>query len=148
MSEFVVRGHWSLLGMKPGKVSLVMGACTSPSMVSSEGPAEKGCRSDAWRCPGLCLVFYPPVHVKRKGLTTNVCVLVIQLRLALSVPWTVAHQTPWSRGSSRQEHWSGLLFSSPGDLPNPGIERRSPALQVNSLPCEPPGKSDNYGVYL
>ena len=85
---------------------------------------------------------------KRKGLTTNVCVLVIQLPLALSIPGTVACQTPLSMGSSRQEHWSGLLFSSPGDLPNPGIEPRSLALQVNSLPYEPLGKSDNYSVYL
>ena len=41
---------------------------------------------------------------------------------------------------SRQEYWSGLPFSSPGDLPNPGIEPGSPALQVDSLPSEPPGK--------
>ena len=40
---------------------------------------------------------------------------------------------------SRPEYWSGLTFSSPGDLPNPGIEPRSPALQVDSLPAEPPG---------
>ena len=41
---------------------------------------------------------------------------------------------------SRQEYWSGLPFPSPGDLPNPGIEPRSPALQANSLPSEPLGK--------
>ena len=41
----------------------------------------------------------------------------------------------------RQENWSGLPFPSPGDLPNPGIEPRSPALQADSLPSEPPGKS-------
>ena len=55
-------------------------------------------------------------------------------------PWTVAHQTPLSIGFSRQEHWSGLPFLSPGDLPNPGIEAGSPALQADSLPSEPPGK--------
>ena len=53
---------------------------------------------------------------------------------------TVASQAPLSMESSRQEHWSGLPFPSPGDLPNPGIEPRSPALQANSLPTEPPGK--------
>ena len=37
-------------------------------------------------------------------------------------PWTIAHQAPRSMGFSRQEYWSGLLFPSPGDLPNPGIE--------------------------
>ena len=43
-------------------------------------------------------------------------------------------------GFSRQEHWSGLPFPSPGDLPHPGIEPGSPALQADSLPSEPPGK--------
>ena len=41
---------------------------------------------------------------------------------------------------SRPEHWSGLPFPSPGDLPNPGIEPRSPALQADTLPVEPQGK--------
>ena len=43
-------------------------------------------------------------------------------------PWTVAHQAPLSMGFSRQEYWSGLPFPSPRDLPDPGIEPRSPAL--------------------
>ena len=55
-------------------------------------------------------------------------------------PWTVAHQAPQSMGFSRQEYWSELSFSSPGDLPDPGLEPRSPALQADSLPSEPPGK--------
>ena len=50
--------------------------------------------------------------------------------------WTVAHQAPLSMGFSRQEHWSGLPFPSPGDLPNPGIEPRYPALQAGSFPSE------------
>ena len=41
---------------------------------------------------------------------------------------------------SRQESWSGLAFPFPGDLPNPGTEPRSPLLQPDSLPSEPPGK--------
>ena len=48
--------------------------------------------------------------------------------------------------SSRPEYWSGELFPSPGDLPNPGIEPRSPALQADSLPAEPQGKPKNPGV--
>ena len=40
---------------------------------------------------------------------------------------------------SRQEHWGGLPFLSPGDLPDPRIEPLSPALQADSLPTEPPG---------
>ena len=54
--------------------------------------------------------------------------------------WTVAHQAPPSMGFSRQEYWSGLPFPSPGDLPGPGIKPRSPALQVDTLTSEPPGK--------
>ena len=53
--------------------------------------------------------------------------------------WTVAHQAPLSMEFSRQEYWSGLPFPSPGDLPNPGIEPMSPALQVDSLLSEPLG---------
>ena len=55
-------------------------------------------------------------------------------------PWDVAHQAPLSVGFPQQEYWSGLPFPSPGDLPDPGIEPRSPALQADSLPSEPPGK--------
>ena len=44
------------------------------------------------------------------------------------VPWTVARQTPWSMGFSRQEHWSGFPFTSPGNLPKSGIEVMPPAL--------------------
>ena len=54
-----------------------------------------------------------------------------------ATPWTIAHQAPLSMGLSRQEYWSGLPFPSPGDLSNPGIKTRSPALQANSLPSEP-----------
>ena len=55
-------------------------------------------------------------------------------------PWTLASQAPLSVGFSRQEYWSGLPFLSPGDLPDPGIEPRSPALQEDSLLSEPSGK--------
>ena len=43
-------------------------------------------------------------------------------------------------GFSRQEYWSGVPLPSPGDLPDPGIEPRSPALRIDALPSEPPGK--------
>ena len=55
-------------------------------------------------------------------------------------PWTVARQPPLSMGYFRQEYWNGLPFPSPRDLPNPGIEPRSPALQEDSLLSEPTGK--------
>ena len=60
-----------------------------------------------------------------------------------AIPWTVAHQAPLSMGFSRQEHWSGLSFPSPEDLPDPWIKPTSPvspALQADSLPAEPLGK--------
>ena len=57
-----------------------------------------------------------------------------------ATPQTVAHQAPLSSGFSRQKDWSGLPFSSPGDVPNPGIKPRSCPLQADSLPSEPPGK--------
>ena len=57
-----------------------------------------------------------------------------------ATPWTVAYQVPPSMGFSRQEYWSGLPFPSPGDLPSPGIEPGSPALQTDTLPSEPPEK--------
>ena len=55
--------------------------------------------------------------------------------------WTVAYQAPLSMGFSKEEFWSGLPFPSPGDLPDPGIEPGSPALQADALPSKPPGKS-------
>ena len=58
-----------------------------------------------------------------------------------ATPWSVDHQVPLSMGFSRQEYWRGLPFPSAGDLPNPGIESRSPALQADALTTEPPGKS-------
>ena len=60
-----------------------------------------------------------------------------------ATPWTVAYQAPPSMEFSRQEYWSGLPFPSPGDLPGPGIEPRSPALQADALPSEPPGTETN-----
>ena len=64
------------------------------------------------------------------------------------IPWTVVHQVPLSMGFSRQEYWSGLQFPSPGDLPNPGIESRSPTLQAEALTSEPTEfKSDGHCIY-
>ena len=62
--------------------------------------------------------------------------LVVQSCLTLATPQTTACQVPPFMGFSRQEHWSGLLVPSPGDLPDPGIEPGSPALQADSLPTE------------
>ena len=70
-----------------------------------------------------------------------VCVCVFtQSCLTLCDPQTVACQPPLSMEFSRREYWSGLPFPSPGDLPNPGVEPGSPALQVDTLPSKPSGK--------
>ena len=66
--------------------------------------------------------------------------LVTQFVQVFVTPWTVAHQALLFMEFSRQEYWSELTFPFPGDLPDPGIEPRSPALQADSLPSEPPGK--------
>ena len=70
------------------------------------------------------------------------CILVKLLSCVrpFGIPWTVAYQAHPSMEFSRQEYWSGLSFPSPGDLPDPGIEPRSLALQVDALPSEPPRK--------
>ena len=59
---------------------------------------------------------------------------------------SLAHQAPLSMGFSMQEYWSGLPFPSPGGIPDPGTERRSPTFQVYSLPSKPPGKFLNNNI--
>ena len=68
----------------------------------------------------------------------NVNVKLLSCVQLFATLWTVAHQAPLPTGFSRQEYWSGVPFPSPGDLPNPGIEPRSPALQADALTSEPP----------
>ena len=58
---------------------------------------------------------------------------------------TVIHYNWLSMGFSRQEYWSGVPLPSPGDLPDPGTEPRSPTLQADTLPSEPPGNSKDKG---
>ena len=83
-------------------------------------------------------------------LTVRGCALSLCNRVRLfAILWIAAHQAPLSMGFSRQECWSGLPFPFPGDLPDPGMEPRSPALQADSLPTEPPREvSDLYFIEL
>ena len=81
----------------------------------------------------MCVYIYIYIYIVKVKVK-----LLSRVRL-FATPWTVAYQAPPSVGFSRQEYWSGLPFPSPGDLPNPGIELGSPALQANALPSEPPG---------
>ena len=91
---------------------------------------------------------YPSAISQDIGLTPSVITLKVKVKVKslshirlFATPCNVAYQAPLSMGFSRPEYWSGLPFPSPGDLPNPGIEPGSPALQADTLPSEPPGKS-------
>ena len=72
------------------------------------------------------------------------CARAKLLLSTLCDPKTVAHQAPLSMGFSRQEYWSGLPFPSSGDLPDPGIEPTSPALQADFSLAEPPVRGRNW----
>ena len=75
-----------------------------------------------------------------KYILPGCCCLVTKSCLTLATPWTVAHQAPLSVRFLRQDYKSGLPFPSPGDLADPGIKPKSPALQVVSFLSEPKGK--------
>ena len=73
------------------------------------------------------------------GETWTLYLCVLSHVLFLATVWIVACLALLSRGFFRQEYWSGLSFPTSGDLPDPGIKPKSPALQVNSLPLSHPG---------
>ena len=60
-----------------------------------------------------------------------------------ATPWTEAHLNPPTTEFSREEYWSGLLFPSPGDLPDPGIKPVSPDWQADYLPLCHVGNTDS-----
>ena len=92
-----------------------------------------------WQVGSLPLM--PPGFIKKKTE-------VAKSRVGLfATPCTVAHQAPLFMEFFKQEYWSGFPFSSPGDLPNPGIKSGSPALQADALPFEPPGKPPGLMVH-
>ena len=66
-----------------------------------------------------------------------VCVSCSVVSNSFVTPRTIVCQSPLSMEFSRQEYWSGLPSPSPGNLPDPGIKPRFPALQANSLPSNP-----------
>ena len=89
-------------------------------------------------------LFYNYLILCFTFLHGHVCMCVLSCVQLFETPWTiVAHQVPLSMEVSTQEDWSGMPFLSPGDLSYSGIKPASltcPALQVASLPAEPPGK--------
>ena len=104
-------------------------------------------RRDAdWFCVFYSLYYFRSLCLQNLGERTRPYESERVNRSVLSnsvTSWTLAHQGPLSMESSRQKYWSGLPLSSPGDLPNLGIEPRSPSLQADSLPSEGP-----YGLGL
>ena len=76
----------------------------------------------------------------------HLCVQSFSHAQPFVISWTVARQAPLSMEFSRKEYWDGVPCPLPGDLPNPGIKSRSPALQEDSLLSESPGKPRNTGV--
>ena len=105
---------------------------TGPQLLDNKGDKNLKIIRNSWHFPtGQRDLISHVVKVKVKSLS---CV-----RLFVT-PWAIAYQAPPSIGFSRQEYWSGLPFPSPGDLPDSGIEPRSPALQADALTSEPPVK--------
>ena len=103
----------------------------------------------------LCSNFGLGKNKKFRGLLAFYTSVLMKVKVkSLSHVWlflaprTVAYQAPPSVGFSRQEYWTGLPFPSPGNLPHPGIKLRSPSLQAEALPSEPPGKLFTYTSLL
>ena len=72
-----------------------------------------------------CLMVCISINLLKDMLVASVCVCVCRSLSCIQLfatPWTVVHQASLSGGFPRQEYWSGLLFPSPRDLPNPGSE--------------------------
>ena len=120
------------------------------AMGSSEFPPNAHSLSDVPHCKMICCFAVPLItthclstvgtDIRAKpggtaGLKWREVKSLSHVRL-FATPWTVAYQSPRSMGFSRQKHWSGLPFPSPGDLPNPWIEPRSPTLQADTLPSD------------
>ena len=113
-------GMWDLVpwpGIEPG-----------PPVLGARRPPGKSLQSFLRFCVYVCETYECAMCVLSHSVVSD------SLR-----PYGLACQAPVSMGFSRQQYWSGLPCPPPGDLPTPGIEPRSPALQVYSLPIEPPG---------
>ena len=80
------------------------------------------------------------IYITQSNTTHMWCTQSFSHALFSVTPWTVARQAPLSMGFSRREHWSGLPFPSPGDLPSPMIKPMSPAVAGRFFTTELPGK--------
>ena len=96
-----------------------------------------------WNSPGKntgvgCHFLLQCMKMKSQSRFSNEKMKSLSCVRLFATSWTVAYQAPPSMGFSGQECWSGLPFPFPGDLPDPGIEPGSPALQADTLTSEPP----------
>ena len=130
------------IALVPSLLSLPMIALQRSGPVLDNGLSDE---SDLPAFLGISVISYHetlflfvPSFSQSKSVVAN---LVAKSCPTLATPWTVGCQVPLPRGFSRQEYWSRLPFPSPGDLPNPGIEHRSPALQTDSLLTDLWGKN-------
>ena len=106
--------------------------CATPPTAAHQTPLSLGFSRQEHRS-GLPLPF--PVYESEKWKSSRSA-----MSDSLWFPWTAAHQTPLSMDCCRQEHWSGWPFPSPGDLPHPRTEPKSPVLAGRFLTPEPPTK--------
>ena len=88
-------------------------------------------------------VFIPMSKKGKAKECSKIKVMSLSCVQLFATPWTRTYQTPLFMGFSKQEYWNGFPFPSPGDFPDPGLKPRSPALQADALPSEPPGKPKN-----
>ena len=127
-SSWTIRSKiWDFVQIFPGGWAMSEAICKLPEKQCPEWESDQ---SKVWTSQASAWVRIP-WKVKVKFLSHV---------WLFATPWTVAYQSPLSVGFSRQEYWNGLPFPSPGDLPNPGMEPGSPALQTDALPSEPPRK--------
>ena len=124
--------------------ALVASCCESGGHTPLGG--LNGPRSPQLSRPGsLCfdlVILTAHAHIFTKGWLMHFCVWMLSHVQLFATPWTAAHQAPLSMGFSSLEHWSGLPFPPPGDLPDPGVGHASlasPALAGGFFIPEPPG---------
>ena len=126
--------------------------------LGSNFTADSDCSHEIKRCSllGRKVMTNLDSTLKSRDITLSTKVRLVKVKVKslsrvrlFATPWTVAYQAPLSMGFSRQKYWNGLPFPSPGDLPYPGIEPGSPALQTDALPSEPPRSpsSQSYGFF-
>ena len=128
--------RWGVCSNREAWCAAVHGVAHSQTWLSNWAPPKRGGALSALQFPVFTSL---PVSTSQNQSSWRGVLGVAGVRLFATL-WTLAHQAPLSVEFSRQEYWSGLPFPSPGNLPNPGVEPRSPELQAEPLPPELLGK--------